>query len=135
MPYPTKPKGHKLQLHQIEIKIHKQQQREVKVIQKANQQIVDIKQSQQTMASGSGQKKDDQKPTTSQSHPEIPEAFKNLPYFYQENGHTMCSIPLNIIRGLKDCPHLQNIWDDCAKQGVEVPNLTVTEPVTTDMSL
>ena len=45
----------------------------------------------------------------------------------------MCSIPLNIFKGLKDCPHLQNIWDNCAKQGVEVPNLEALEPVTTDI--
>ena len=62
-----------------------------------------------------------------------PTAFKNLPYFYQDNRHTLCSLPLNIIQGLKDCPHLQNIRDDCAKQGVEIPNLTMSEPVTTDI--
>ena len=133
MQYPTRPKGHKLRPQQIEIRIHKEQQREIKVIQKANQWIVDIKQSQLTMASGSGQQRPDQQLSTSQSTPHIPKEFKNLPFFYEENGRTMCLIPLNIIQGLKDCPHLQNIWDDCAKQGVEIPNLTTTEPVTTDI--
>ena len=133
MPYLTRPKGHKLWPHQIEIKICKEQQREIKAIQKANQWIVDIKQSQQTMASGSGQQQLDQKPSTSHSMPHIPKEFKNLPFFYEDNGRTMCSIPLNIIQGLKSCPHLQNIRDHCAKQGVEIPNVTTTEPVTTDI--
>ena len=30
-------------------------------------------------------------------------------------------------------PHLQNIPDDCAKHGVQIPNLTTKEPVTTSI--
>ena len=60
-------------------------------------------------------------------------AFKNIPYFYQENGCTMCWIPLNIIPGLKECPHLQNIRDDCAKVGVPIPDLAASEPVTIEI--
>ena len=81
---------------------------------------MDIKQSQLTMVSGSGHTTKDQKPGTSKSNQYIPKKFKNLPFFYQDNGHTMCCFPLNIIQGLKDCPHLQNIQDHCAKQRVEI---------------
>ena len=102
-------------------------------IQKANRQIVDIKQSQPTMASRLLQNQKEHKQSTSHSNQHIPEAFKNLPYIYQDNGHTMCSLPLNIIHSLKDCPHLQNIRDNCVKEGLEILNLAASEPVTTDI--
>ena len=114
MPYLTKPKGRKLCPRQVEIKIHKVQQKEVKAVKKVNQQILDIKHSQQSMASGSEQQQHKgQQPSTSEKTHHIPE---NLPYFILEwNGRMMCSVLLNIIQGLKDCPQLQNIWDNCVK--------------------
>ena len=45
----------------------------------------------------------------------------------------MCSILLNIIQGLKECPHLENIRKDCAKQGAEIPDLQATAPITTNI--
>ena len=45
----------------------------------------------------------------------------------------MCCFPLNIIEGLKDCPHLHNIQDHCAKQRLEIPNLMASEPVMTNI--
>ena len=112
---------------------HEQQHREIKVIQKANRQIVDSKQEQPAMASVKGDTKKDQKLSTSQSNPQIPKEFKDLPYFYQDNRHMMCSIPLNIIPGLKGCPHLENIRNDCAKHGAEIPDLQAVAPITTDI--
>ena len=85
------------------------------------------------MASGSENSKKKQPPKETPNQPHIPEEFKNLLYFYQENGRMMCSIPLNIIPGLKECPHLQHIKDDCAKEGVPIPDLTALEPVTTEI--
>ena len=112
MPYPTKPKGSKLHPCQIEIKIHKEQTKEIKAVKKANQQILKIKDTQeQDMALGSDQQQHQwhQKPNTSRKTQHIPEVFKNLPFFFKEDGKMMCSIPLNIIQGLRNCPHLQNI--------------------------
>ena len=68
-----------------------------------------------------------------QSNPQIPQEFKDLPYFYLENGHTMCSIPLNIIHSLKECPHLENISKDCVKQAAEIPDLQAAAPITTNI--
>ena len=45
----------------------------------------------------------------------------------------MCLIPVNVIQGLKDCPQLYNICDDCAKQGIPIPDLTAKEPVSTSI--
>ena len=80
MPYLTKPKGGKLCPRQVEIKIHKVQQKEVKAVKKVNQQILDIKHSQQSMASGSEQQQHKgQQPSTSEKTHHIPETCHFYP--------------------------------------------------------
>ena len=56
--------------------------------------------------------------------------MNNVPYFFQEDGQTKCSIPVEMIRDIQDCPHLSQMKVDCAKQGVPLEKITGQQPTT-----
>ena len=43
------------------------------------------------------------------------------PYFYQEGGKTLASLPLEMIQGIQQCPHFEQIKKDCKAEGIELP--------------
>ena len=43
------------------------------------------------------------------------------PYFYQEEGKTFASLPLEMIQKIQQCPYFEKMKKDCAAEGIELP--------------
>ena len=43
------------------------------------------------------------------------------PYFYTQNGKTYASLPLEMIQGIRQCPHYEQMLKDTKAEGVHIP--------------
>ena len=44
------------------------------------------------------------------------------PYFYQEEGKTFFSLPVEMLQGIMTCPHYRQVVRDCEAEGIQVPH-------------
>ena len=63
---------------------------------------------QMTMAEGSGQK-------------------PLGPYFYTQNGKTYASLPLEMIQGIRQCPHYEQMLKDVEAEGGHIPETILAQ--------
>ena len=94
MPAPTKPKVGKVQPRVVHPKKTAAQKRGEKAAWKFTQKYQNILATNSMMAEGHG------------SHP-------MGPYFYQEGGKMFASLPMEMIQGIKNCPHYEQMKKDC----------------------
>ena len=51
------------------------------------------------------------------------------PYFYQEGGKTFASLPIEMLQGIQQSPHFEQMKKDCAAEGIELPkNIMANDP-------
>ena len=51
------------------------------------------------------------------------------PYFYQMGGKTYASLLTEMLQGIKQCPHYEQMLKDCAAEGVQIPkNILAQDP-------
>ena len=51
------------------------------------------------------------------------------PYFYQMGGKTYASLPTELLQGIKQCPHYEQLLKDTAAEGVQIPeNILAQDP-------
>ena len=51
------------------------------------------------------------------------------PYFYQDGGKTYTSLPLEMMQGIQQCPHFEQMMKDCAAEGIKIlKNIMAQDP-------
>ena len=64
--------------------------------------------------------------------PKMVESHSNNPlgpYFYQDGGKTYTSLPLEMMQGIQQCPHFEQMMKDCAGEGIEIlKNIMAQDP-------
>ena len=51
------------------------------------------------------------------------------PYFYRVGGKTYASLPTELLQGIKQCPHYEQMLKDTAAEGVQIPeNILAQDP-------
>ena len=49
------------------------------------------------------------------------------PYFYTQNGKTYASLPLEMIKGIRQCPHYEQMLKDMKAEGVHIPETILAQ--------
>ena len=49
------------------------------------------------------------------------------PYFYTQNGKTYASLPLEMIQGIRQCPHYEQMLKDTKAEGVHIPEMILAQ--------
>ena len=49
------------------------------------------------------------------------------PYFYTQNGKTYASLPLEMIQGIRQCPHYEQMLKDTKAEGVHIPETILAQ--------
>ena len=110
MPAPKRPKAGKGRCVIIHPHTTRAQRVEQKAVLKFAKRYQDIVTKQSMMAEGS-----------KHSQPG--------PYFYQVGGKTYASLPIEILQGIQQCPHNEQMLKDCAAEGVQIPkNILAQDP-------
>ena len=51
------------------------------------------------------------------------------PYFYRVGGKTYASLPTELLQGIRQCPHYEQMLKDAAAEGVQIPeNILAQDP-------
>ena len=51
------------------------------------------------------------------------------PYFYQIGGKTYTSLPTEMLQGIQQCPHYEQMLKDCTAEGVQIlKNILAQDP-------
>ena len=102
MPAPERPKAGKGWCTIAYPDTTRAQRAERKALAKFTRTYQDTITAQKTMAQGSGHRPPG-------------------PYFYTQNGKTYASLPLEMIQGIRQCPHYTEMLKDTQAEGVHIP--------------